>query len=145
MPFNTTTGVYTPPTGAEDATPGAVIRSATWNTIFTDISTALTQLGEASWLQAPRVISSPGNITVAATDNVIMVQANVGTIVLPACATKQGPVRIMGAASGNFGTNNCVVIPNGVETLSGLGSLVLRTNYQVASFYPMSSGGYVIY
>ena len=39
------TGIYTPPTGAEDATPGTVIRSATWNTVFTDIAAALTQLG----------------------------------------------------------------------------------------------------
>jgi len=42
MPFNTA-GVYTPPAGAESATPGAVIQSATWNSIFTDLSSALTQ------------------------------------------------------------------------------------------------------
>lgn len=43
MPF--LNGVYTPPDGAEDAVPGEVIRSATWNTIFTDLSNALTQVG----------------------------------------------------------------------------------------------------
>ena len=42
MPYSGTT--YTPPTGATNATAGVVIRSATWNTIFTDLSTALTQV-----------------------------------------------------------------------------------------------------
>ncbi len=45
MPYNVSTGVYAPPDGAEDAVPGEVIRSATWNTIFTDLSNALTQVG----------------------------------------------------------------------------------------------------
>lgn len=39
--------MYTPPDGAEDAVPGEVIRSATWNTIFTDLSSALTQVGQS--------------------------------------------------------------------------------------------------
>lgn len=62
MPFSN--GVYTPPTGAENATAGKVIASATWNSIFTDLSTALTQLcsgtvpllfvqiGPLPWVQA---------------------------------------------------------------------------------------------
>ena len=33
-----TNGVYTPPSGAENAFPGQVIASATWNAIFTDIA-----------------------------------------------------------------------------------------------------------
>lgn len=43
-----TGGTYTPPTGAENAAPGGVIRSATWNTIFTDMSAALTSCGPVS-------------------------------------------------------------------------------------------------
>lgn len=46
MPFSN--GVYTPPTGAENATAGKVIASATWNSIFTDLSTALTQIGSGT-------------------------------------------------------------------------------------------------
>lgn len=41
MPFDTT-GVYTPVTGATTAAAGDIIHSATWNSIFTDLSTALT-------------------------------------------------------------------------------------------------------
>jgi len=42
MPFSGT--IYTPPTGAENATPGAIIQSATWNAIHTDIAAALTEV-----------------------------------------------------------------------------------------------------
>ena len=40
MPFSG--NVYTPPPGAENAAPGQVVQSAVWNSIFTDIATALT-------------------------------------------------------------------------------------------------------
>lgn len=39
-------GTYTPPNGAENAFAGQTIASATWNAIFTDLSTALTLLGK---------------------------------------------------------------------------------------------------
>jgi hypothetical protein len=49
MSFNTSTGAYTAATGATTAAAGNVIRSATWNSIFTDIQTALTQLGQGTF------------------------------------------------------------------------------------------------
>ncbi len=58
MPF--LNGVYTPPDGAEDAVPGEVIRSATWNTIFTDLSNALTQVGQAQVPSAQRLQATIG-------------------------------------------------------------------------------------
>jgi hypothetical protein len=48
MPFGPN-GTFTPVTGATTATVGAVIKSATWNSVFTDISTALTQLGNQTF------------------------------------------------------------------------------------------------
>lgn len=45
MPFDNT-GTYTPAAGAESAAPGQTIRSATWNNIFTDLSSALTDIGQ---------------------------------------------------------------------------------------------------
>ena len=58
MPFDDT-GTYTPPSGAEDAFPGQVIASATWNAIFTDISTALTLLGQLGLLE-PTIETTAG-------------------------------------------------------------------------------------
>lgn len=40
MPFSG--NLYTPPSGAESAAPGQVVQSATWNSIFTDLASALT-------------------------------------------------------------------------------------------------------
>ncbi len=48
MAFNSSTGVYTAPSGSTTAFSGQTIASATWNAIFTDISTALGQLGQAN-------------------------------------------------------------------------------------------------
>ena len=46
MPF-AANGTYTPASGATTAFPGQVIASATWNSIHTDFSDALTDIGEA--------------------------------------------------------------------------------------------------
>jgi hypothetical protein len=49
MAFSNSTGAYTPASGATTAAPGQTIASLTWNNIFTDLSTALTQLGEGTF------------------------------------------------------------------------------------------------
>lgn len=46
MSYNSATGVYTPASGAISATAGQTIASATWNSIHSDLATALTSLGE---------------------------------------------------------------------------------------------------
>jgi hypothetical protein len=144
MPFNSS-GVYTPPTGAENALPGQIIRSATWNSIFTDIATALTQLGEASWVATPVVLSSSGsNYTIAPTDAVIVVAASTPTIVLPLASTKKGPVRVLGGASTIFGSANTVLAITGGDSISGLSAITLSTNYQTIALYPVT-GGYLFY
>ena len=73
MPY-TVNGIYTAPDGATNAVPGQVIRSATWDTIFSDISTALTQVGEQLW-SSPVTIT--GNYTVATTVASIIVNSTV--------------------------------------------------------------------
>ena len=137
-------GTYTPPTGAENAAPGGVIRSATWNTIFSDMATALTQLGQASWVANPRVITT-GSFTVAPTDAAILVEGNSPTISLPSSATKMGTVRIFGNNSTVFASFNASVIAAPTETISGSGTITLTTNYQVVALYPLASGGYLKY
>jgi hypothetical protein len=49
MSYSVSTGAYTAATGALNATSGKVIASATWNSIFTDLQTALTQLGQGTF------------------------------------------------------------------------------------------------
>ena len=144
MSFNPTTGIYTPPNGATNAFPGEVIASATWNAIFTDISAALTQLGQQQIVQSPRVISATGNFTVGVTDRIILVEAAASTIFLPAGATKLNPVTIIGDAGTIFGSNNAVLLPNGSETISSLARLTLTGNYQSITLLPLAAGGYLV-
>src|SRR5689334_9490807 len=117
MPF-ATNGVYTPPTGAENATPGAVIRAATWNTVFTDIAAALTQLGENSYVNAPRYVAS-GSFSVATTDAVIVVTGSSPTITLPLASTKVGGFYLLGGATSVFSGNNAVLVATAPDTISG--------------------------
>lgn len=144
MPFSGS-GVYTPPTGAENAAPGVVIRSTVWNTIFTDISAALTTLGQASpAVAAPTTLSAASAYTVAPTDRVVLVSAAVGTIVLGAATLRTGNVTIMGTSTLFFGTNNVVLLPTGADKISGAGSLVLNRGFQATVLYALPSGGYVV-
>lgn len=144
MPF-LANGTYVPPTGAENAAPGEVIKSSVWNTIFTDISAALTTLGQASPVTAtPTTLTAPGNYTVSASDRMVLVQANVGTIVMPSGTVRTGNVVIAGATSLNFGTNKCVLLPTAPDTFSGLSQITLGTNYQSIALYALASGGYLV-
>ena len=63
MSYNNSTGVYTPASGAETAAPGQVLQSAVWNNIFTDLSTALTTIGQGSF---PWTIPQPSTVTLYA-------------------------------------------------------------------------------
>ena len=147
MPFNTNTGIFTPPTGAENAAPGQVIASATWNTVFTDISLGLTQLGQGLVVNGPRVISTPGNFTVSTIDSYILIQAQASTITLPDSTTKVGGVVIMGNNSTIFGSANATVVTTGGQVINGRTSpaYTLTTNYQSLNLFPLASpGGWVI-
>jgi len=143
MPFGSN-GVFTPLPAATNAFPGKIIASSDWNAIFTDIAAALTTLGQLSYVQAPRVVNVVGNFTVNATDTFVMVMASAPTITLPPGASKQGPVKIIGAIAGIFGSHNSSVVPTGLETISGNTSIVLSADFQIATFYPIASGGYVV-
>lgn len=143
MPFNNS-GTYTPPTGSENATPGQVIRSATWNSIFTDLATALTTLGNMLYTQNARVISTPGAVTILAADALVEITVSVSVINLPASSLKLWPVRIAGNAAGVFSTKNSVVTPNGTDKISGASSLTLTIDYQTINLIPLASGGWVL-
>lgn len=142
MPFDSQ-GNFTLPAAATDAFAGKVIASADWNSIFTSEIAGMTILGQMNWTNGPRVISASGNFSVATTDAFIFVKASAPTITLPLSSTKTCPVKILGGATGIFSSHNSAVVPTGSDTISGLTTLLLNVDYQVATFYPLSSGGYV--
>lgn len=145
MPFNAVTGVYTPAAGATTAAPGDIIASATWNAIFTDIASALTKLGQGQLVKGPRLITAPGDITVAITDRIILIGAAVGNINLGASALQLCPVTIIGNAAGIFSVNNSTLVPNGTEKIDNLAvNPVLNTDYQSLTLLPLAAGGWRI-
>jgi hypothetical protein len=144
MPFNSA-GVYTPASGAETAVPGAVIASATWNSIFTDISSALTLLGQQLYNQTTVLIgASP--YTPAATDALLLVTSSGGaiTISLPTAASRSGyPIGIKDI-SGQAGTNNITINRASSDTIDGLTSIKIATNYGAFWLTPVT-GGWVVF
>lgn len=137
MPFGAG-GVYTPPSGATSAVAGDIIRSATWNSIHSDLSTAINIL---SW--GTRRTVSTGSFSVAVGDAFILVTASAPTITLPLASTKTCPVLIVGGAAGIFSVSNSVVTPTAPDTISGLATITLTTDFQIIELIPLTSGGYI--
>lgn len=127
MPFDADTGVYTPPSGAENAFPGKVIASAVWNAIFTDIAAALTQFGEV-FIAEPTVETTAGPFTIA--DGVGLFALNKGSpsatsLTLPAVADRNGLLLIIIDWAGNAG--DITINAAGSETIMGLATWVLTS------------------
>ena len=142
MPFDNT-GLYTPTSGALTAAASQVISSAVWNAIFTDISAALTQLARGQQPQTARIITSPGNITVTSTDQIIIVQVSVPNINLPTSVGRTARLTILGNAAGIFSSNNSLIVPNGSEKIDGLNNVTLTVDYQSIVLLPLAAGGWI--
>lgn len=80
------------------------------------------------------VTASP--YTVLAGDGVVLVKmaSAVATVNLPAGATHISKQVVVKDKSGQAGTYNITVVPNGAETIDGAASVILRVNYGSATF-----------
>jgi hypothetical protein len=140
MPYNSS-GLYTPPTGATNAAPGTLIQSAIWNSIFTDISSALTLLGRQLY-GTTNVTSTP--YTQLATDTFLLVnKATAVTVDLLAASAAGGYPITIKDTSGVAQTNNITITPNGSDTIEGLTTLVINTAWGGYMLFPVT-GGWVL-
>jgi hypothetical protein len=141
--FNSS-GVYTPASGATTAVPGGIIRSSTWNAIFTDITSALTLLGQQLYnTTAVAIGASP--YTPVATDTLLLAASSGGsiTISLPTAASRSGyPLKIKDS-TGNAATNNVTITANGTDRIEGLVSVKINVNYGGYTLMPVT-GGWII-
>lgn len=123
MPFNSD-GVYVPIDGAENAFPGEVIASATWNAINVDYDEALNQLGP-SILSAPSIVTGAGPFAIT-TEGFIVINkgsASATSVTLPAVATRSlVPLRIVDWG-GNAG--DITITPFSGQTIMGLATWVV--------------------
>lgn len=108
------TGVYTPVTGAESATPGATIKSATWNSIFTDISAALTQIAQQAFTSSVVRVTATAYTVQTSDAAIIFNQAALVTLTLPAPASNVGRwLRVKTVAGGvNSASSNVLPLAN---------------------------------
>jgi hypothetical protein len=88
MPYDAA-GTYTPPTGAENAAAGQIIRSATWNSVHTDLATALTEVRTTYDQSSPATLVT-GNFTLGTQSSVIFNSSGTSTITLPAASSYPG-------------------------------------------------------
>jgi hypothetical protein len=143
MGFNSS-GVYTPPAGATTAAPGDLIKSATWDAIFTDISAALTLLGQQLY-GSTAVNHAASPYTQLATDTLLLVDSSGGTVtinLLAASAASGYPIRIKDS-QGSANTNNITIARNGSDTIEGLTSLTINEAFGGYFLYPVT-GGWII-
>lgn len=141
MPFNSG-GVYTPPSGSENAQPGDIIRSATWNSIFTDIATALTLLGQQ--LYGTTSVTATPYVPVT-TDSLLLVDvASASVINLPTAASRNGYPLAIKDTSNDAYARNITINANGGDTIEGSASLVINTSYGGYVLVPVS-GGWIIH
>lgn len=140
MPFNSA-GVYTPEAGATTAAPGDIIRSSVWNDIFTDLSDALTLLGQQ--LYGTTAVASTPYVPVAADSLLLVNFAGAVTVNLPLAADRDGYPLAIKDISGAASTNNITINRNTTDTIEGLTSIVISTDYGGYFLVPVS-GGWII-
>jgi hypothetical protein len=143
MPFNSA-GVYTPASGATTATPGAIIASATWNSIHSDFSAALTLLGQQLYNQTS-VNHAASPYTPLATDALLLVDTTGGsvTINLPAASARNGYPLTIKDAKGSANSNTITINRNGTDTIDGLTVVTISDNYSGYELTPIT-GGWII-
>jgi hypothetical protein len=84
------------------------------------------------WSGAPRVVTTPGALPIRTTDSLVLLEAAVTSITLP--AGKTTPVTIIDVL-GNFQASNCTV--TAVGTINGQNSDVLTVNYTARTYLPV--------
>lgn len=143
MSFNAS-GVYTPASGATTATPGAIIASATWNSIFTDLSNALTLLGQQLY-GSTAIDNTKSPYAPTTTDTLLLVSTTGAAVVinLPSASSRNGYRLRIKDSGGDAFTNNITINRNGTDLIEGLTSLTISTNYGGYDLIPVT-GGWII-
>jgi hypothetical protein len=92
-------------------------------------------------------ITGSGTYPVAGSDNIILINKTVAaasSVQLPAAAIRGGfPVTIKDL-KGDAATNNITILPDGSETIDGLSSVVINSNYGSFVFWPVTNGWIIL-
>jgi hypothetical protein len=114
--------------------------------------TSISSLISASSAPLQRVVTAAGDVTVASTDNIILLNKTVGAttnIILPTAVSRGGVAITVKDLKGDAFTNNITFVPNGTETIDGFSPAAAITNgialidaaYEQKTLTPLTSGG----
>jgi hypothetical protein len=131
--------------GTQIAPPGnypndyIVVYDAATNTTFKMPLSGLTNLATGARTQRS-VTASP--IVIAANDQILNINVTSGTVActLPTAASRSGVSLLFKDIGGQFGAHALTITPQVGETIDGLASLALSTNWQFAELTPFSDG-----
>ena len=95
-------------------------------------------------LYPPVIVTTSGTYTIAPTQfgDTLSERSVAGNFQLPPAASRANqPVGIADIA-GNAATFNQTILPFGSETIMGLSSIVLTSNYEGVTLWPIPTGGW---
>lgn len=141
MPIDPTTGVFTRVSNSfSEPVDGTIIEATDAEPTFDDWDGGITDAYK--WAAPPRIVTAAGAVTVGVNDTLIALNKTVPANTdfnLPALADKVGPVTIWDAA-GVFDSFTMNVIPDGSETIMGLASYPMTSQYGSVQFFPTTLG-----
>lgn len=98
-----------------------------------------------------RTVTDAGAVTILSTDAVVLLnKGDAAPINLPASATWLAEMGANGVPlfikdiSGNASSFNQTITPNGAETIDGLSTVVIATDFQGFNLFPKAAGGWTI-
>lgn len=120
-----------------------------------DPATGLYSLTNMGWENSYRTITAPGDVAVASTDLVILLNKTVGAataIDLPASSSRNGLPVTAKDLKGDSNLNNITFVPASGETIDGFsaaaaaanGAAVIATDYGKKTLFPLTSGGWYL-
>ena len=131
------------------------IRTLYLDLIYTDISStfvpevsnlSVITLAEAFAAYSSRTVTASGIVTATIADGVILIDKTMPsttTVLLPPASTATIPITVKDLA-GNAASYPIVLSPNGTETIDGLSSRSITTDYGSVTLYPLPAGGWYV-
>jgi hypothetical protein len=103
----------------------------------------LNQFFDQTLIFFTKTVTAAGTYNVVASDNVVLINKTVpaaNSVQLPNAVSRSGLPVTVKDLKGDAATNNITVLPSGSETIDGLASLRINSNYGGYQLLPVQKG-----